>query len=173
VTFVFFSPFDTALCFIFESDLRQDRLSSQGPSKTTTLSNTTRMKTRRRSLIGKRTRYPLRNRLGAIVDLFLQRTVGFIDPSVPHNPGWPLRNPLTYLRTLNPTASQSIRIPCWRDAVRAWHILPALDLDKIAATRCLWLGGLWLGAGTVGCCAAYSWSAHLVIEDVGPVHVAS
>jgi ubiquitin-like modifier-activating enzyme ATG7 len=55
-------------------------------------------------------------RTKAIFNL-LQRTIGFIDPSaLPHNPGWPLRNLLTYLRILYPTTSQSIRILCWRDA---------------------------------------------------------
>ncbi|TDL27707.1 E1-like protein-activating [Rickenella mellea] len=146
-----------------------------------------------------------------------QQIIGFVDPSpLPQNPGWPLRNLLTFLRirksTLNP-----IRVLCWRDVdipasgkpwksrfgivqasvseaegdvrpaavgweknpqgkmaprmadlapmmdpsrladqavdlnlkLMRWRILPALDLEKVAATRCL-----LLGAGTLGCYVA-------------------
>ncbi|KAH7105987.1 E1-like protein-activating [Auriculariales sp. MPI-PUGE-AT-0066] len=45
-----------------------------------------------------------------------ERIVGFVDPSsAPENPGWPLRNLLTFLRARDPNAS-SFRILCWRDA---------------------------------------------------------
>lgn len=47
-----------------------------------------------------------------------QRIVGFLDPSaLPSNPGWPLRNLLTYLAHRHPTFSaDGIRILCWRDS---------------------------------------------------------
>lgn len=42
--------------------------------------------------------------------------VAFIDPSSqPSNPGWPLRNLLTYLRHLDPSSSSTLRALCWRD----------------------------------------------------------
>ncbi|KAF8621303.1 hypothetical protein AX15_007901 [Amanita polypyramis BW_CC] len=45
-----------------------------------------------------------------------QQTIGFIDPSAnPHNPGWPLRNLLAYLRALYPSTTSSLRVLCWRD----------------------------------------------------------
>ncbi|KAH9480647.1 Ubiquitin-like modifier-activating enzyme ATG7 [Psilocybe cubensis] len=45
-----------------------------------------------------------------------ERTIGFVDPSSdPHNPGWPLRNLLAYLRALYPEATSTIRILRWRD----------------------------------------------------------
>ncbi|PFH53317.1 hypothetical protein AMATHDRAFT_45591 [Amanita thiersii Skay4041] len=43
-------------------------------------------------------------------------TIAFVDPSAnPHNPGWPLRNLLAYLRALYPDTTTSLRILCWRD----------------------------------------------------------
>lgn len=49
--------------------------------------------------------------------MFFQRTVGFIDPSAaPTNPGWPLRNLLTYLHALYPNDSSAIRVLAWRDS---------------------------------------------------------
>lgn len=143
--------------------------------------------------------------------------VGFLDPSAsPDNPGWPLRNLLTYLQTLYPSKTSSVRVLCWRDGelpvsgrpwksrfgvvasggdrqtvkptavgwerhpttnkltarmadlapmmdptrladqavdlnlkLMRWRIIPSLDLEKIARTRCL-----LLGAGTLGCYVA-------------------
>lgn len=139
--------------------------------------------------------------------------VAFIDPSTQlQNPGWPLRNLLTFLRTIHPNSTQSVRVLCWRDTqiprdgvwksiygvvsagdaeaattrpkavgwelnikgkagarladlapmmdparlanqavdlnlkLMRWRIMPELDLEKIAGTRCL-----LLGAGTLGC----------------------
>lgn len=46
-----------------------------------------------------------------------KQIVAFLDPSaLLHNPGWPLRNLLTYLLAIYPSVSASIRILCWRDA---------------------------------------------------------
>lgn len=43
--------------------------------------------------------------------------MGFVDPSAsPQNPGWPLRNLLTYLRVRFPNTTNKIQILCWRDA---------------------------------------------------------
>ncbi|KAL4079347.1 hypothetical protein J3A83DRAFT_4086462 [Scleroderma citrinum] len=142
--------------------------------------------------------------------------VGFLDPSAaPDNPGWPLRNLLTYLQTLYPSRTSSTRVLCWRDIelptagrswksrigvvtgggdpsvkpsavgwerhpttnklsarvadlapmmdptrladqavdlnlkLMRWRIIPSLDLEKVANTRCL-----LLGAGTLGCYVA-------------------
>jgi len=44
------------------------------------------------------------------------QTIAFIDPSAnPHNPGWPLRNLLAYLRALYPSTTSTLRILCWRE----------------------------------------------------------
>ncbi|KAI0784016.1 E1-like protein-activating [Abortiporus biennis] len=46
------------------------------------------------------------------------RTIAFLDPSSsPSNPGWPLRNLLTYLHHHHPSTSKH-RILCWRDSER-------------------------------------------------------
>ena len=48
---------------------------------------------------------------------FLQHIIGFVDPSAdPSNPGWPLRNLLTYLRTLYPSTTSTVHILRWRDS---------------------------------------------------------
>ncbi|KAF8660879.1 hypothetical protein AX14_007328, partial [Amanita brunnescens Koide BX004] len=45
-----------------------------------------------------------------------EQTIAFLDPSAnPHNPGWPLRNLLAYLRALYPSTTSTLRILCWRD----------------------------------------------------------
>lgn len=45
-----------------------------------------------------------------------EQTIAFIDPSAnPHNPGWPLRNLLAYLRALYPSTTSTLRILCWRE----------------------------------------------------------
>lgn len=45
-----------------------------------------------------------------------QRIVAFVDPSgSPQNPGWPLRNLLTYLRVRFPDMTKKVQILCWRD----------------------------------------------------------
>ncbi|KAG2131711.1 uncharacterized protein EDB93DRAFT_1331799 [Suillus bovinus] len=44
------------------------------------------------------------------------RIIGFVDPSaLPENPGWPLRNLLTFLRAVYPSQTSSVRVLCWRD----------------------------------------------------------
>ena len=51
---------------------------------------------------------------------YTERLVGFIDPSPePDNPGWPLRNLLTYLRVRGfiPVSDVArVRVLCWRDS---------------------------------------------------------
>jgi ubiquitin-like modifier-activating enzyme ATG7 len=44
-----------------------------------------------------------------------QRTIAFIDPPLPDNPSWPLRNLLAYLRALHPSSTQLQNLS-WRDA---------------------------------------------------------
>ncbi|GJJ14722.1 hypothetical protein Clacol_008989 [Clathrus columnatus] len=45
-----------------------------------------------------------------------QRIVSFVDPSAsPQNPGWPLRNLLTYLRAQFPDSTRKLQVICWRD----------------------------------------------------------
>lgn len=48
-----------------------------------------------------------------------QQILGFLDPSaLPQNPGWPLRNLLTYIRTFVPhyaSKAASVNVLCWRD----------------------------------------------------------
>ena len=45
-----------------------------------------------------------------------EQTIAFLDPSAnPHNPGWPVRNLLTYFRALYPPTTSTLRFLCWRD----------------------------------------------------------
>jgi ubiquitin-like modifier-activating enzyme ATG7 len=47
--------------------------------------------------------------------VYVQQYIGFVDPSpLPGNPGWLLRNLLTFLIRKTPS-NRSFRILCWRD----------------------------------------------------------